>query len=120
MTDIKLSADGDLEIVDGDMVIIDGPEAIRQHLNVRLAFFRGEWFLDPSLGVPYFERVLRKPLRQTVLASVFRDAILETPGVKALDRLEFDVDAATRRLTVSFTAITDSGTRIDGQQETEL
>ena len=65
MTDVALNADGDLTIRDGDLHIIDGTEAIRQHLQVRLAFFGGEWFLDRGLGVPYFERVLRKPLRRS-------------------------------------------------------
>jgi hypothetical protein len=87
---------------------------------VRLALFHGEWFLDRGIGVPYFERVLRKPLRRSVLTTVFRAAILGTPGVKALERLDFDVDAAERRLTVTFAAITDGGERIENTREVSL
>ena len=108
--DLKLDDNGDLLIGDdGDLVLVDGIDAIAQHLTIRLQFFQGEWLLDLRIGFPYFEEVLRKAPDLNVVRSLFREAILTTPGVLEVTDLELDYDGVTRALSVSFQAQTTEG-----------
>lgn len=111
MADLKINEQtGDLEIgADGDLIIVTGLDAILQHLRIRLQFFRGEWFLDTRLGIPYFEEVLRKAPDLNVVESILRDAIRETPGVISITSFELDFEGVSRKLSLDFAALTDEG-----------
>ena len=110
MADLKLDENGDLEIgPDGDLIIVTGIDAIRQHLRIRLQFFRGEWFLDTRLGIPYFEEVLIKAPDLNVVQSLLREAIRETPGVISITSFDLDFDGVTRKLSLDFRALTEEG-----------
>lgn len=107
--DLKLStATGDVEIVEGEASLARGIDAIRQHLQIRLQTFRGEWFLDQREGIPFVQDVFKKNPDQAVLNAVFTNVILETPGVLSLNSLSFDL-ANDRTLTISFSATTAFG-----------
>lgn len=108
MADLKLSTlTGDIAIENDDLVIIDGVDDIAQHIKIRLRFFRGEWTLDLRVGIPYFERILVKNPDLVAIRAIFREAILETPGIVALLDFDLAVDSGKRTLTVRFTASTD-------------
>lgn len=77
-----------------------GVEAIRLRLLARLQFFLGEWFLDTRQGMPYFQAVFIKNPELTLIQSIFRRAILSTPGVSSIIRLETRLDSANRRFIV--------------------
>ena len=82
MSDIKLDeSTGDLELDTGDLQLTTGADAVRQHLQQRLRTFRGEWFLDLSTGVPYYQDILKKNPNPLVVDGVLKDAVLSTPGV---------------------------------------
>ncbi len=103
---------GDLNIVDGDVAMIDGAEAVRQRLKIKLSTFLGEWFDDPTFGVPYKENVFTKPIRITLINATMTRAILEVPGVKRLlSPIEYDNEAqrVSRKLLMSFAVNTDFG-----------
>lgn len=93
-----VEATGDIEIPPR---IIKGVDAIRQQIRSRLLFFRGEWFLDKRQGMPYYQAVFVKNPNIALVQSVFRQAILSTPGVKSIAKLETTLDAATRTFTLS-------------------
>lgn len=107
--DIKLTPAWDIAIENDTMVLVDGLDAIAQDIQARLLFFLGEWFLDRRIGVPYFEKILGQKPRLPVIKSIFRQAILTTPGVLAVNDLLVDYDGQGRRLSVSFNATTDQG-----------
>lgn len=101
---------GDLNIVNGDITLVDGAEAVRQRLSVKLRTFLGEWFDDPTFGVPYKENVFTKPTRIQLIHATFVQAILTVPGVqKFIEPLEFDFNRSTRLFNISFAVQTDSG-----------
>jgi hypothetical protein len=107
--DLKLdSVTGDIQITAGEPALTSGIDAIRQHLQMRLSTFRGEWFLDPTVGVPYFDDVFKKNPDLTILNAVFTKAILDTPGVLSLTTLSFDLKT-DRTLDVTFDAMTTDG-----------
>lgn len=77
-------------------------EALRQHLEVKFQIFLGEWFLDTSVGVPYFEEVFVKRASFVVVQQVLKEVISTTNGVKSITRFEFDYDNPTRQAVLSF------------------
>ena len=105
--DLLLDSQGDLDISTGDLQLTTGGEAIAQHLRIRLQFFLGEWFLDSRIGIPFFQSILIKNPATNVVRSIFRAAILSTPGVISLSELTIDFDGPTRTLAVAFTAETE-------------
>ncbi len=100
MSDLKLDNNGDLAIVNGDLVLTSGSDAIRQHIEQRLKTFLGEWFLDLSTGVPYFQEILKKNPNIQIVDGLFKQTILDTPGVIELMQFELDLNAADRTLKV--------------------
>jgi len=99
----------DLLVEDGDLVLVDGPNAIKQHILQRLRTFYGEWFLDNTIGVPWFQQILGiKNPDQARINALLLNTILATPGVIQVTEYSFQPDFALRMLTVGFTAqVTD-------------
>lgn len=83
--------------------------SIRQQIKIRLMFFRGEWFLDETIGTPWFEDLLKKGFNLDHATAIFRDRILGTAGVTALTQLDLSYDSPTRKLGIRFRAETTLG-----------
>jgi hypothetical protein len=106
--DAENPVEGDLRLTNGQITFVEGRDAIRQHLANRLRFFRGEWFRDQRQGLPYYERVLIKSPDTNALRTLFRRAIVETPGIAVVDKLELTI-ASDRTASLAFEAALDSG-----------
>ncbi len=105
---------GELVITDDIVMVEDAvgdPASIRQDVEERLAYARGEWFIDPEddSALPYFERILVHNPNLAAIRSLYEKTILATPGVKAIVTLGLQLDRQTRRLAVNFTVSTDLG-----------
>lgn len=112
MSDIKLEYSGqnpDLAIVAHELVLVTDDEAIAQQLRTRLKFFLGEHFLNVSLGLPFYREILKKNPNLNLVRSIFREAILTTPGVVSVEELFLEINGATRTLEISFKARIDTG-----------
>lgn len=106
MTQLRLDpTTHDLSRSGGTFERADAGEEIRQNIKVRLLLFRGEAWLDTALGIPYFAEVLRKGIDEASLTNIFREAILGSDGVTALEALDLSFVPAARRLDVSFVAL---------------
>ena len=110
--DLKLDTNGDLEVIGGEVSLLDGPEAIAQHLRIRLKTFLGEWFLNETIGMPYFEEFLIKNPSKLVIDTRMRQAITTTPGIASLTTLNYEFEPITRNLKLTFTAKLTSGENI--------
>lgn len=116
MADISLDLDPasptylDLLVQDGDLVMNSGTTAIQQHILQRLRVFAGEWFLDNTIGIPFFQEFFVKNPDQSKVDAILQSVISQTPGVQALTRYNFSVDTASRQIKVSFSAQTTTGT----------
>lgn len=109
MSSFQLNKDGDLDLSGNKLRLTTGVEAIRQHLQVKLSIFLGEWFLDISVGVPYFEEIFVKAPNIGAVSELLKVQILETPGVLDLLEFDFDFDAAARAFQLEFKALTTEG-----------
>jgi len=105
---------GDLLIAGGDLVLTSdvntaGTHPVLQDILARLRTWHGEWFLDNTIGLAYFETILVKSPDLTAISTAIKDAILSTPGVLTLDSFSTKVAAAERTLTVTFSVSSVSG-----------
>lgn len=113
MSDELLGPDERLDPITGDMdfstgdgvMVVDAAQAI----TIRLKFFLAEWYLDQSLGLPYFQRMFVKQPNLAHLTQLYRKTILDTPSVQQITAFSLDYDRRTRRLSVSFACDTASG-----------
>lgn len=93
----------------GDLATLDGADAVTQHVQQRLWTFRGEWFLDTGVGIPYYQDVLTKSPNPRVIEGLFQAEIIQTPGIVELTAFTMDFVRASRKLTASFKAISTDG-----------
>lgn len=116
MSDLALVLDpgdpnfGDLDIQNNSLYLVDGEVAIQQHLMQRLRIFLGEWFMDNTIGLPFFQQILVKNPNQAIIDAYIINQILATPGIIQLNSYQTTPDFINRTLNVSFTADTTSGT----------
>jgi len=111
MVDIALDlTTNDLDRTGNQLNLVTGGAAIRQHISIRLQLFKGgDWFLDPRVGVPYYESILVKGPDLVNIRAIYREVILTVPGTDTLLKFEFEFIAATRKLRLDFDVSTDSG-----------
>jgi len=109
MSSFALDDNNDLLITNNKLTLTTGLEAIRQHMQVKFKIFLGEWFLDVTVGVPWFEDILKKQVSFVVVQEILKDVILSTEGVTELLTFDFDYDLPTRAATLEFKALTDLG-----------
>ncbi|GJE77293.1 hypothetical protein [Methylorubrum suomiense] len=97
------SANNDLTLDEtGNLRMVYDAEAVGEHARQRLQFFKGEWFLDPRIGVPWFEQVLGfSGSRPQVSEAIVKREILQTPGVTGLSGIETTFDRLVRGIRVS-------------------
>lgn len=106
--DFKLT-NNDIEITKNDLVQIDGLEETKQRVIQRLQFFQGEWFLDRSQGIPYFQEIFGKGVQVSAVSAIFKNEILSVTGVIELLSFELDYNPTERGLVVNFSARSVSG-----------
>ena len=117
MADLLLDSSGDLDLSTNELVLVDGDDALLQHLRIRFQFFKGEWFLDVRVGLPYLQSILLKNPNLVAVRSFFRDAILTTPGLAQLESFDMTVDASTRVMRLVFSVAKDDGGILNFDQE---
>ena len=100
---------GDLALKRGSPYYIDGPDYIRQKLSIRFRFFLGEWFLNQLEGVPYFRDVFVHNPNLDVLTTLFKNIVLDCPGVLSLKSFKLHFDPSTRAASFEFQAMVDGG-----------
>lgn len=109
MSDILLDTNGDIDITEGKFTLTTGLDAIKQHLKQRLKLFYGEWFLDITKGIPYFQHILNKNPNPIVVDAVLKRTIIETPGILELLEFDLNIDSENRELQIDFKARAEDG-----------
>lgn len=108
MSDLALDkATGDLLLEGGRARLCFGAEAVAQAWPCHLTMFKGECFLDPSLGIDYQNEVLNKNPRPQVLRAIYGEATRDTPGVQDVSSLRFVLDPERRTLLVQAQVVID-------------
>ena len=105
MKDIKLDANGDLDLTTGDFVIID--EA-KQPIEVRLKWFQGEWPINPGYGVPYYDDVLGQKIGSGVIEQDIYDVLYDVPDVREVNYVKLE-RLPNRTLRITFKVTCENG-----------
>ena len=100
--DIRITATGDLEIV-------DGLEDVRQRVIERLRFWLGQWFLGVHDGVPYRPEIFQRPTSVGLAAAVVSDQIRSVDEVTGVSKVFAEIDPLTRKMTYTATVSTPHG-----------
>lgn len=90
-------------ITNGEQFVMGKKETAQIVLH-RLRLFLGEFFLDKSVGTPWFQSILGK-IPQSVAEINIKRQILSTPTVVSLTEFNFSIDAKTRIITISASLI---------------
>lgn len=99
----------DLTVKDGKLkTIAKGPE-IAQRVGIRLKRQQGEWFLDTSLGLPWYSGLLGSKDVATAQLLIRRE-IMTTDGVNTLPVFNAHWDSFQRSLSLFASIVTIYGT----------
>lgn len=112
----RLDANRDATFGHGAADYLTGSAAAAQRVKARLLVLLGEWFLDTSAGVPWFNpgpdgalSIMGGPRNLQFAEAQVKKCILETDGIKAITLFNMTFNSQTRKLTVSTTVTTDDG-----------
>ena len=118
MIDLLLDRDHDLALVGGDLALAtEERQQVAQHIKQRLLAIQGEWFLDLSVGLPWFNTILGKHRSLDIVESLLRDQIEGTPRVAQLTSFLLEIDETRERTArVDFSvSISGTGTLISSE-----
>jgi hypothetical protein len=101
--DLLLDASGDLVFVNGASPVTQHTaDVVAQRLRITLYTFYGEWFLNSSVGVPYFQQVFGKLRNKNSVDLLFQDIIRNDPDVIEIIVFDSTLAAAGREYEMTF------------------
>lgn len=109
MSDILQDNTGDLVIENNTFSIIEGITEIKQRLTQRLRTFYGEFDQDQTIGVKYFQEILKKNGSVVLRDRLLKNEITNTPGIVGIEKYSFEIDKQTRAGVLNFRAQTIEG-----------
>jgi hypothetical protein len=96
------SAPADVHLdANGNLALVFNAEAVGQHVEQRLMAYRGEWFLDTEVGVPWVRDILGGQYDPVLAESVLKAEILDTDGVVEITSFSVRFDRSVRGLGAS-------------------
>lgn len=104
MPDLKLDDDThDLAFVNGDFQITqEESESLKQRLIIKLLTFQEEWFLDTTLGTPWYQSILGKNRAKETIDSILKSSILSEPEVIQIESFKSSIDKSNRIYSLNF------------------
>lgn len=111
---LALDAAGDVKV---PFEWLRGPAAVVQRVRIRFRLWRGEWFLDQRIGVPYRENVLVKNPDKPLVSALFRRVMADTPGVANVESLDATYDRRARSVLIDARATLTDGALLVIQSE---
>lgn len=106
MESLKLDPSGDIQFE-----LISGVEELAQCCRIGIGTNKGEWFLNPDIGIT-FRKFLGKQINEAELRAELTSALLQEPRIKSVDELIFKINQMTRTMLVNFMATGSEGERI--------
>ena len=100
---------GDLVFTNNQLTFVDGADQVKQSIIQRFRTFAGEWFLDTSLGIPYFQNVLVKNPNLTLIESYFKNELWAVPGVLSIITFSLNFDPVARTISISCSVQSSAG-----------
>jgi len=93
MADFKLNENGDLDITNDTFSLTSDK---KQRLSIRMKTVLGEWFLDNSIGLPYFQKSITESGSKSAIDMIFRDHINQSDVVDRVISFVSELNRSTR------------------------
>lgn len=106
---LLLNENQDIEISGRSMKRHKGTDYSAQTAKCNLLFQQGEWINDKNAGIPWLTGALDRGVPLQLILNLVTTTIERTVGILSVDSVEFNLDKATRKLTINFTATTIYG-----------
>jgi len=90
----------DLAYKDGKIVWVKGDDEIIQRVKTRLRRIFGEWFLNYTAGVPYYNGQMLGSNDYDYTRLTLKNEILGTEGVTSCDTINLITDPKTKKVSV--------------------
>lgn len=87
--DLIINTAGDLELINTEQGVA------RQTLEINLLTYKGEWFLDLNVGVPYFQTILKRGTAKSLVDAIFRQNILASYNISSIEEYVSEVSDGT-------------------------
>lgn len=108
--DFKIDpATHDLVYENRDLALVEGIDYYRQKVSIELQFFFGEWFLDDTKGIKFFELILIKNPNITLVDNLIKTAIIDIEGILSIVSYDSVFDKTARKFSIVSTVLTDAG-----------
>lgn len=99
-----------LDPVTHDLVFVNGQatvtqtqaDIVTQRLKIVLFTFLGEWFLDETIGVPYFQQIFGKVRSKSAIDVIFQNIISQDEGVVEIREFTSSMTGGDRGYTMTF------------------
>lgn len=111
MNDLLLDdATHDLTISNGDFQLLNNEAKVaKQTLKINLLHCKGEWFLDNTYGVPYFQEILGKVGSTKLPDAILINKIRESYNISSINSFESSLSSDRTYTIDSMTATTEDG-----------
>lgn len=119
MKDLFLSeVDRDLDLSGLDFRLTENStEYVSQTIETVLRRFKGEWWLNEDIGLPFYTDILVKNPNINVVNTLFKTEIKRVNGVKKILNFSSEFDTALRELSISFEVLLTNGDIIKNEVE---
>lgn len=104
--DILLDEDGDIVLDENGLHFVSGLDGIVQAVRYRLSLFRGEWFLNLDVGVPWYDEIIGEHFDEALVRRRVAEAINDVEGIVEITELTAKYDNKTRTISVTWAART--------------
>lgn len=110
MNDIQLTTDHDISIEDGNFKLLDDEAKVAQQtLKINLLFFEGEWFLDNTYGIPYFQEILGKVSNTNLVDTIIQETVRESYNIDRITSFSSSISPDRVYSVDLLEAITEDG-----------
>lgn len=106
---------GDLDLSTGNLRLeTNVAQVTAWKLSNLFGMFKGEWFLDQRVGVPYFQYVMVSNPNLRLIGNIFTQVALAAPGVASVSDVSLNFTPRNRTLDVEIAAQTNEGVTLIG------
>lgn len=115
MSAFAQTSSGDLDISSGNLAVVtDKAQVTAWKMTNLFRLFKGEWFRDKRVGVPYFQYVLVSNPNLPLIGALFKQVALAAPGVASVSAVGLNFTPKTRHLDATIQAQTNEGAVLEG------
>lgn len=97
-----LDENHDLKFVDNNLAFVENEYFVKQKIKQRLLMFKGEWFLDVTLGIPYYEDILVKDVKLSRIEAIYIREVQKIEQIEEITAFDISLDNNARKLSIYF------------------